>query len=168
MTTESGGIKRVPFEEGKPGPRGHVLAEIEGHGTFWVDPKDLKLTKPDTKHKLSGSQKRRLRKVRDALKEHGKEDLAKWEDDLASEADPERELRIFETMAKTYEDELEVRPWADARERALVYLAILSCSLTTVTVDDLLARDPRLKALPNLDRLVAKYVENQKNRERRP
>jgi hypothetical protein len=30
-----------------------------------------------------------------------------------------RELRVFETMAKTYEDELEVRPWADTRERAL-------------------------------------------------
>jgi hypothetical protein len=51
---------------------------------------------------------------------------------------------------------------------ALIYLAILSCSLTTATVDDLLARDPRLKELPNLDRLVAKYVENQKDRERRP
>jgi hypothetical protein len=67
-----------------------------------VSPKDIH-PQPNRQSKLSAAQLGRIKKLQVALSEVDDSSLDKWIEDFEKDRDPEREIRIWEAMAKAYQ-----------------------------------------------------------------
>jgi hypothetical protein len=67
----------------------------------WVDPKTIH-PGPIQRESLSDEQMARVRKLQATFVEVDGQTVEKWVDDFRRDADPDRELRVWERMAKAY------------------------------------------------------------------
>lgn len=105
---------------------------------------------------LTPDQVRRIEDFKRLLSEH---ELTSLQDALANfrrDRTPEREIQVWERIARTYRDELSARPQADAAERLLLYQVILARSFTA-DIGGVLQMTPRATSLPNLSRAIERY-----------
>jgi hypothetical protein len=105
---------------------------------------------------LTPGQKARILAFKMMLQEHDKSTLETALRNFESDQHPEREIQIFEHIARVYEAELQARPDADSNQRSLLFLALLSCSFTS-DKEELLRLNPDLTALPNLESVIDRY-----------
>ena len=105
---------------------------------------------------LTPDQLRRIGAFKRILSEH---DLTSFEEALANfrrDRTPEREIQVWERIARTYRDELRARPEADTAERRLLYRAIFARSLAA-DMNAVLQMVPSAKSLPHLARAIERY-----------
>lgn len=67
----------------------------------WVDPKTLQ-PGPIQRNKLSDEQMARIREIRSTFAEVDSSTMEKWVDDFKRDANPDRELEVWERMSKAY------------------------------------------------------------------
>jgi len=67
----------------------------------WVNPNKL-VSPSGARSKLSDEQKERLTKVRWQLKEYDEKTYEQWIANFEADMTPEREIRIWEALARTY------------------------------------------------------------------
>ncbi len=151
-------VNRQPWIPHGPGvvpPRGWILAQAPGGQRGWVDPNAMR---PPTRKRssLANEEERRIRTFKKKLGRYETTSIKQTMDNFCYDTNPDREIAIWERIAKVFEEEASLRPES---EHKLTYRAALACANTTPSVDSLLAADPGFKSLPNLSRLVDRYVE---------
>jgi hypothetical protein len=152
-------VGAVPFTPDGIPPIGHILVSVEGK-SYWVKPAKLtpKLRDPGFKFQLSSEQIEKIKWAKDILKEHDKRTLEETVGSFMKDAHPDREIAIWEFIGLAYLCESKQRPNSTPQERALLFKALLLCSMTgDVSVGTLLSTEPALKKLPNLERLVEEW-----------
>ncbi|WP_149112401.1 hypothetical protein [Limnoglobus roseus] len=150
------GRSRVPITE--PCPMGWVRATIatsEGQiEQAWVNPTTL-ASPSGARSKLSAEQKDRLKKVRWQMKEHDGQTYEKWVANFEADTTPERELRIWEALARTYTAETSLRRHSK-KERRQLYTALLSCRVCG-SPEAAVSSHPWLKNYSRLDEVFARF-----------
>jgi hypothetical protein len=145
----------VPYEEGVIPPQGWVLVEIQGQGRYWVNPTLLKSGSPQTE--LTPEQVERIRAFKEIL---GSNDPSSLEEALANfsrDHDPEPEIAVWEHIARVWQREVAERGASDPAHATLLYVAVLGCSLVGPSAEALLAWNPGLKGISDLEGLAARY-----------
>ncbi len=89
------GVAAVILSRSDPAPAGKTGT------TQWVDPATLK-PGPIRREQLSAEQLKRIAAVREMLGDVDTSPLEQWVDDFKRDADPDRELAIWEAMARAY------------------------------------------------------------------
>jgi hypothetical protein len=131
--------------------------EIQGVGRVWVDPNSVPLESA-THTELTADERLRIERCWRILGEHDGMSLDQWFHNFSGNVHPEKELLIYEAMSAAYKRELKLRGKTKFQERRLLYLAVLTASVSAdASVDKVLAIRPELKALPNLRRAVGAY-----------
>ncbi len=137
-------------------PKGHILAKVVSpDDTFelqWIGPENIDHENCTPKCHLTKEQRERIERVRWAMREHDTMRLEQWFFNFSCDMHPDREIAIWEAIAKTYREELALRPACGPRVRALLNDVLVRGSLLE-TVDQLLALHPHLKGLTNLGRV---------------
>jgi hypothetical protein len=138
-------------------PEGHVVLVDQFGDRRLLDIEAAKAARDKGKlSELTPDQERRIEAFKRVLSEH---ELTSLEDALANfrrDRTPEREIQVWERIARTYEDELSVRPLAGTAERRLLYRVILARSLAS-DMGGVLQMVPSAKALANLARAIERY-----------
>jgi hypothetical protein len=113
---------------------------------------------PLRRDSLTPQQVDRLRAIRAALAEVDKNPLEKWIDAFRRDADPDREISIYEAIAQAYQTFCAVRP-RTASQKQDAYGLLIERSGTT---DDDALRNYKLKALTpsNARELLSYYTKS--------
>jgi hypothetical protein len=107
--------------------------------------------------RLTKEQEKRLRAVYHALKEQDQRPFWRWRYNFSLDVTPERELLVYEALAEAYRAELRARHHPGRGQRRLLYEALFTAMNTAMSVDNVLAQRPDMKALPNLARAVEAF-----------
>lgn len=107
-----------------------------------IDPKTVK-PGPVRHETLTPQQTERLRKLQIALAEVDDTPLAKWIDDFRYDADPDREIAVFEAIAQAYQTFCTARPRTLAQKQD-AFALLLDRSGTT---DEDTLKNHKLKIL---------------------
>lgn len=87
-------------------PAGAVVQQNPGAGslpkTEWIDPALIQLG-PIRRESLTKEQEQRIRRIREIFTEVRPSPEEKWFDDFKRDADPDREIAIWERMARAYQ-----------------------------------------------------------------
>ncbi len=121
---------------------------------YWANPRELE--PGPLGGDLTAEQVDRIKAFRAILREHTPPSLEVALEDFRRDVAPDREVAIWERVAQVYAEELEDRPEADAQERGLLYRVLLMCSMSG-RAEDVVSSVPGAKALPGLDRVIARY-----------
>lgn len=144
----------IPFVEGDPGPPGHILVQDQEGRRGWLHPRNFRLG--PIVSELTPEQIERIRGFKVVLAEHDPSTLERAIDNFSCDMHPEQEIRLWETMAKVYADELKDHPDAGPRERALIYRTIFSCPYST-RIEDVISYEPALKSFPRLAEVIRRF-----------
>ncbi|MEO8425064.1 MAG: hypothetical protein ABI595_14290 [Actinomycetota bacterium] len=150
------GRKRLmtPRSPGDPIPEGHVGA-VDQDGKLWMlDVSVAMEVKPSTV--LTSEQIARIEAFKEILAEHETTSLQHALANFGRDRTPEREIRIWERIARVYEAEVRARPQVNEVERKLLYRVIFACSFDA-GMENVLSMVPAAKSLPELDRVVERY-----------
>src|SRR5262245_32394266 len=82
-------------------PKGQPTATTEGGRVEWVDPKTIQ-PGPIRRDALSDEQMARIRALQAVFVEVDGQTDEQWADNFKRDADPDKELRVWERMAKAY------------------------------------------------------------------
>ena len=93
---------------------------------FWVRPADLK-TQDAPVSELTTEQVDRIRRFKELLGDHDPSSLEEAVEGFKKDQDPEREILVWEQIARIYTDELAERPEASTDARDLLYDVVLRC-----------------------------------------
>jgi hypothetical protein len=156
-----------PYKPGELPPKGYVLAQDQNGNRFWVHPDNV-IGNGIPISVLTASQEKRLRSAYHTLKEHDTRPLSVWYHNFRCDMTPEREILVYEAIAEAYRSELRTRRakgGGKAQERRLLYQALFAAMNNALSLDNVLANVPEVKALPNLarafDTLKAAWLKRQ-------
>jgi len=108
---------------------------------------------------LTEEQVSRIEAFKAILAEHDKTSIEQTLANFRRDFHPEREIQLWERMARTYSWELADRPGADADERRLLYKTIFACSFYGSNKEAVLGMVPAAASLPHLDRVFERWSE---------
>lgn len=145
----------IPHSEGNPPPPGYVLGKDQQGVLWWVPPDAVKKGAQE-RTELTPEQIRRIRAFKEILWEHDHTSLGEAAANFRRDRNPEPEIRRWEHLAQVYQAEIEDRPLADARERKLLFRALLALTFSG-DVEDVIAMQPRVKALSDLPRVIDRF-----------
>lgn len=145
----------IPYEEGALPPQGWSLVQIQGAGLYWVDPSLLKPSEPQSE--LTEAQVERIRAFKEILGDNDPSSLEEALDNFRRDHNPDPQIVIWERIARAWQEEVASRGVTDSDHARLLYRAVLGCSLVGASADALLAWDPRMKGIADLEGLVARY-----------
>jgi len=92
----------VAYSGCEPTPHGHPKAKPnDGERVEWIDPKTIQ-PGPIRRETLSDDQMARIRTLQSIFVEVDGQTVDQWVDDFKRDADPEKELQVWERMAKAY------------------------------------------------------------------
>jgi len=131
-----------------------VQNELDTEGElYWADPQKLK-DDGKQQHRLTAVQMARIRAFKRILAEHEQmsEETAFY--NFSRDRHPENEIAIWERIASAYENEIELRPDADAEERHLLYQVLLAASSVGLDSGRIVSSVPKAKTLPHLERAL--------------
>jgi hypothetical protein len=155
-------IDELPITE--PCPIGWASAKIyspDGMYDAWVSPDAIRSSVNQTKMStLTDDQKDRIRKARWQLKEHDHRSEETWIHNFEADLTPEREICIWEALARTYRAEVTLRHHNKLQRRQL-YDALLTASVCG-TVDGVISSKPYLKSYARLEEVLSRFVANLK------
>jgi hypothetical protein len=80
----------------KPADKGEASGRVE-----WIDPKSIK-PGPTLRDQLSEEQMARIRALQATFVEVDGQPVERWFDNFKRDVDPDREIRVWERMAKAY------------------------------------------------------------------
>lgn len=144
----------IPDTHGVIPPPGYVLVENQKGERFWAPPGSLKSS--PIRSKLTNDQIHRITACKQMLVEVDDTPLDETLDNYRRDVHPEREIRVYERIARVFQQEVTDRPNAEHAERMLLYRVLLCCSFSP-DVDDVLGMLPDAKGLSNLARVVQRY-----------
>lgn len=123
----------------------------------WVNPGKLAGAKGAgvRRSKLSDDQKERIRKVRWQLKEHDEQTYEEWIRNFEGDMTPERELRIWEALARTYMAETSLRFHSKKERRQL--FGVLLTSTMCGSPEAVVSSQPWLKVYKQLHEVVDRF-----------
>ena len=151
------GVPTITPYEGGPVPAGHVVVRDQDGNTMLLDVAAAKAASdrlPPTE--LTPDQIRRIAAFKHVLVEHETTSLDEALTNFRRDRTPEREIQVWEQIARTYGDELADRPVADATERRLLYKTIFACSFYG-TKEEVLEAVPDASSLPDLGRVIERW-----------
>jgi hypothetical protein len=145
----------IPAVEGEPRPNGYIGVVDQLGYRWWMSHDVLKRRQPTTP--LSAEQIQRIRALKEILAEQDRTSLEQAVENFGRDAHPEPEIRLWERIARVYQEELRERPGADQTERRLLFAAVLTCSFGASDATDAIAIDEKLARLPDLARVVTRF-----------
>lgn len=120
----------------------------------WVNPNKL-ISPSGARSKLSDEQKERLKKVRWQLKEHDEQTYEQWIANFEADMTPEREIRIWEALARTYMAETALRHH-NKKERRQLFGALLSSTMCG-SPEAVVSSHPWLKSYERLNEVLERF-----------
>ncbi len=136
-------------------PKGYIRIQDQHGNRFWISPAQIQ-PGPLRRSELTPEQVARIARFKGALAEQDPTTLDQACENFMRDADPDKEIGIFERIAATYAAEVASRNQPSAAERKLLYRAILQCSWSS-SLGELLESNPGLKSLPDLERVFTRY-----------
>lgn len=153
------GRSDLPITE--PCPMGWVRAITQDQDgqiqEKWVNPGKLAGAKGAgvRRSQLSDEQKERIRKVRWQLKEHDEQTYEEWIRNFEGDMTPERELRIWEALARTYMAETSQRLHTKKERRQL--FGVLLTSTMCGSPEAVVSSQPCLKSYKRLHEVFERF-----------
>ncbi len=145
---------------GGPVPEGHLVLKDQYGERHLIDIDAAKAARDKERlSELTPDQVRRIGAFKRVLSEHDRTSLEEALANFRRDRTPEREIQVWERIARSYSDELSVRPQADTAERHLLYRVIFARSLAD-DIGGVLQMIPSAKSLPNLTRAIERYEAN--------
>ena len=145
----------IPYDPQKIPPPGCTLIEDDSGEKFWIDPSLLEKAEPSGR--LSDDQIRRIKAYKKILGDIDPASLEKTIEDFRRDGDPESEIRVWEKIARLFDEEVKSRKSPSRRERKLLLEVLLHCSMAGT--DQVLTVLPRAKTLPQVKRVLQSWNE---------
>jgi hypothetical protein len=150
-------MERIPYRRGEPVPIGFVLVQDpETRERFWVYPNDLEVNEPGPP--LSEDLVARIRAFKAILGDAESSTVEQTLFNLSTEAHPEREVAVWERIARAYRNEVTARNVEDPERRGAIFGVLLLASMG-MGEREIVSSNPKLKTVPDIGSILKRFVE---------
>ncbi len=153
----------IPVSPDSIPPPGWVMVISRQTGDrFWADPASLKMG--EKRITLTAGQLERIQGIQRTFEPYLGDSSDVWVENISRDGDPEKEIRIWERLARLLDDELMVRPLANRSQKELIVRILISASMMPdgmLSTDSILSVIPAAKSLPDLVRLINRIVNSE-------
>jgi len=145
-------MERIPYRRGGPAPIGFVLAQDSETGErYWAHPNGFKANEPGPP--LSEDLVARIRAFKAILGDAEPSTVEETLVNMSTDAHPEREVAVWERIARAYRDEVAARNVEDPERRGAIFGVLLLASMG-MGEREIVSSNPKLKTVPDIGSIL--------------